>query len=69
VRGPAIVGCAVVAAIATPTGDVLTMLAVAAPMVVMYEAAEIICRLRDRRLAGRAVLSPPGRDSQAVTAT
>jgi len=49
-RGVAIVLCAVFAAMATPTTDALTMLALMVPMVAMYLVAEILCRLRDRRV-------------------
>ena len=47
-RGPAIVLCALFAAIATPTTDALTMLVLMVPMVAMYLIAEILCRRHDR---------------------
>jgi len=50
-RGPAIIICAVFSAIATPTTDALTMMALMVPMVVMYEVSEILCRRHDRRRA------------------
>lgn len=39
------------AAIATPTGDPITMLALAVPMWVLFEIAVVLCRLNDRRRA------------------
>ncbi|MCL2481953.1 MAG: twin-arginine translocase subunit TatC [Propionibacteriaceae bacterium] len=48
-RGPAVVLCGVFAAVATPTTDALTMLALMIPMVSMYLIAEVLCRLHDRR--------------------
>jgi len=52
-RSPAVVLCGLFAAIATPTTDALTMLALMLPMVAMYIIAEVICRLHDRRAALR----------------
>ena len=52
-RGPAVVLCAIFSAIATPTADALTMLALMIPMVAMYEIAEVLCRINDRRRAAR----------------
>jgi len=48
-RSPAVVLCGLFAAIATPTTDGLTMLALMLPMVSMYLVAEILCRAHDRR--------------------
>jgi sec-independent protein translocase protein TatC len=48
-RSIAIVLCGIFAAIATPTTDALTMLALMVPMVAMYLVAEALCRLHDRR--------------------
>jgi len=53
-RNVAIVLCAVFAAVATPTTDPLTMLAMMVPMVAMYIVAEIICRRNDRRKLGKS---------------
>jgi sec-independent protein translocase protein TatC len=50
-RGPAIVVCAVFAAVATPTTDAVTMLVLMVPMVAGYVIAEIICRRHDRKVA------------------
>jgi sec-independent protein translocase protein TatC len=44
-----VVSIFVFAAVATPTPDPFTMLAVATPMTVLYVAAEIIARVSDRR--------------------
>ncbi|HVB27730.1 MAG TPA: twin-arginine translocase subunit TatC [Mycobacteriales bacterium] len=41
----------VFAAVATPTQDPFTMLALAAPMWLLYEAALLVCRLHDARAA------------------
>lgn len=46
-----IVAATVFAAVATPTGDVPTMLALATPIAALYLAATAICLLHDRRLA------------------
>jgi sec-independent protein translocase protein TatC len=50
-RGVAVVGCALFSAIATPTTDAITMLALALPMVAMYLVAEVICHAHDKRAA------------------
>ena len=50
-RSPAIVLCAVFAAVATPTTDALTMLALMIPMVAMYLISEILCRRHDKKVA------------------
>ena len=50
-RSPAVVLCGVFAAVATPTTDALTMLALMVPMVAMYVIAEILCRINDSRRA------------------
>lgn len=49
-RKVAIVICAVFAAVATPTTDAITMLMLMVPLVAMYLAAEIVCRVHDRKL-------------------
>ncbi len=46
-RVGAIFGCFVFAAVATPSGDPFSMLALSLPMMVMYLVAEFICRRRD----------------------
>jgi sec-independent protein translocase protein TatC len=46
-----IFGIFVFAAVATPTGDPITMLMLAVPMWVLFEAAVIVCRFNDRRNA------------------
>ncbi|WP_129669634.1 twin-arginine translocase subunit TatC [Phytoactinopolyspora endophytica] len=44
-----IVGIFVFAAVTTPTGDPLTLMLLAGPMWLMFEAAVLICRIWDRR--------------------
>lgn len=48
-RRGAIFGIFVFAAVATPTGDPVTMLLLATPMWLLFEAAVVICKLRDKR--------------------
>ncbi|GGV35053.1 Sec-independent protein translocase protein TatC [Actinomadura cremea] len=47
-------GVFVFAAIATPSQDPFTMLALALPTIVLFEVAELIAYVHDRRLTGRA---------------
>jgi sec-independent protein translocase protein TatC len=49
-----VLGIFVFAAIATPTGDPVTMLMLAGPMWILFEAAVLVCRLNDRRRARQA---------------
>ena len=44
-----ILGVFVFAAVATPTGDPITMLMLAVPMWLLFEASVLVCRLNDRR--------------------
>lgn len=46
-----IVGVFVFAAVATPTGDPITMLMLAVPMWLLFEASVVVCRLNDKRRA------------------
>ena len=46
-----IVGVFLFAAVATPTGDPITMLMLAVPMWLLFEASVLVCRLNDRRRA------------------
>ena len=46
----AIFGCFIFGAVATPSGDPFSMLALSVPMVIMYLISEIICRRNDRRV-------------------
>lgn len=48
-RRYAIVGIAVLVAVATPSGDPISMLALTIPMVAFYEAAIVYGRIRERR--------------------
>ena len=47
VRIYAVFGCCVFAAIATPSGDPFSMLALASPLALMYMISEFICRRHD----------------------
>ena len=49
-RTLAIFGCFIFGAVATPSGDPFSMLALSVPMVVMYLISEIICRRNDKRV-------------------
>ena len=49
-RTLAIFGCFIFGAVATPSGDPFSMLALSVPMVIMYLISEIICRRNDRRV-------------------
>jgi sec-independent protein translocase protein TatC len=46
-----IVGVFIFAAVATPTGDPVTMLMLAVPMWLLFEASVLVCRLNDKRRA------------------
>jgi sec-independent protein translocase protein TatC len=46
-----VVGVFAFAAVATPTGDPITMLMLAVPMWLLFEAAVVVCRINDRRRA------------------
>jgi sec-independent protein translocase protein TatC len=46
-----VVGIFVFAAVATPTGDPITMIMLAAPMWILFEVAVLVCRYNDRRRA------------------
>ena len=52
-----ILGCAVFGAVATPTGDPFTMLAVAVPMIVLVAVAYVVAFVHDRRKAQRVGLA------------
>lgn len=52
-RSYAIVGIFVFAAIATPSTDPISMMALAAPMTLLYEVSEVVCRANDGRRAKR----------------
>jgi sec-independent protein translocase protein TatC len=52
-----VVGVFAFAAVATPTGDPITMLMLAVPMWALFEVAVLICRVNDRRRA-RASTEP-----------
>lgn len=46
-----VIGVFAFAAVATPTGDPITMLLLAVPMWLLFEASVVVCRLNDRRRA------------------
>ncbi|MCX7599771.1 MAG: twin-arginine translocase subunit TatC [Armatimonadetes bacterium] len=46
---PAVVGIFIVAAVATPTGDALTMTVLAAPMVVLYALSVVLVRMVEKK--------------------
>jgi len=46
-----IIGVFVFAAVATPTGDPITMLMLAVPMWLLFEASVVVCRFNDKRRA------------------
>lgn len=62
-----ILGCAVFGAVATPTGDPFTMLAVAVPMVLLVGVAYVVAAVHDRRKAARAGLESFGDLDDDVT--
>jgi sec-independent protein translocase protein TatC len=53
-----VIGITVFAAIATPTGDPVTMCLLAAPIVILYFLAMGVCFLNDRRKARRLAADP-----------
>ena len=53
-RSYAIIGIFVFAAVATPSTDPISMLALSLPMALLYLLAELICRANDRRRNRRA---------------
>lgn len=61
-----IVGIFVFGAVATPTGDPLTLILLATPMWLLFEAAVLVCRFMDRRR--RAALGGDLADDEATPA-
>lgn len=61
------VGLLVAAAIATPTGDPITLAALALPLYALFEGALVVSRILDRRALAEAREIPPT-DSEAPTA-
>ncbi len=62
-RSYAIVGNLIIAAVATPSGDPITMMVMAAPMQLLYEISVLICWMWERkakRLATEEQVQPPG---------
>ncbi len=53
-RGYVILGLAVVAAVATPTPDPVTMLIAMAPLVILFELSILMARVMERRSEKRA---------------
>ena len=54
-RAFAVFGCMLFGAVATPSGDPFSMLALALPMVAMYLLSEFICARRDKRRLQRRI--------------
>ena len=54
-RTLAVFGCFIFGAVATPSGDPFSMLALSVPMVVMYLVSEFICGRHDARVLKRQV--------------
>ena len=46
-----VLGIFIFAAVATPTGDPITMIMLAGPMWILFETSVLVCRIRDRRRA------------------
>jgi len=57
-RRLALFACIVFAGVATPSTDPFTMLALAVPLMVLYEASVTVARLHDRRVRKREANSP-----------
>lgn len=56
-RGYVILALSILAAVATPTPDPVTMLVAMAPLVVLFEASVLLARIVDRRAAKAAALA------------
>jgi sec-independent protein translocase protein TatC len=61
-RSIIIFGTFVFGAVATPSTDPFSMLALAIPMTVLFVVAEVIAHVLDRRKARRGTLDPVSRD-------
>jgi sec-independent protein translocase protein TatC len=59
-RGYVILGISVVAAVATPTPDPVTMLVAMAPLVVLWELSVLLARIVERRAAAAEVADDDG---------
>ncbi len=59
-----IVGIFIFAAVGTPSTDPFSMLALAIPMVILYEASEVIARLLDRRKKAARLAASPWADDE-----
>jgi sec-independent protein translocase protein TatC len=66
-RGYVILGLAVVAAVATPTPDPVTMLIAMAPLVILFELSVILARIFERRAGRRAQAEWDEDDDPAVS--
>ena len=66
-RGYVILGLAIVAAVATPTPDPVTMLIAMAPLVVLFEASILLARFFERRAERRAEQEWDEDDDPAVS--
>lgn len=61
-RGYVVLGVAIVAAIATPTPDPVTMIVTMAPLLVLFELSILLAAVLQRRRAGEPELEDPGLD-------
>jgi sec-independent protein translocase protein TatC len=66
-RGYVILGLAIVAAVATPTPDPVTMLIAMAPLVILFELSVLLARLFERRAERRAEQEWDEDDDPAVS--
>jgi sec-independent protein translocase protein TatC len=66
-RGYVILGLSVVAAVATPTPDPVTMLIAMAPLVILFELSIILARIFERRAEKRAEQEWDADDDPAVS--
>jgi sec-independent protein translocase protein TatC len=67
VRPWVIFGIFAFAAVATPTGDPITMIMLAVPMWILFEIAVVICRINDRRNAQKLAEIERMADGREIT--
>jgi sec-independent protein translocase protein TatC len=67
VRPWVIFGIFAFAAVATPTGDPITMIMLAVPMWILFEMAVVICRINDRRNAQKLAEIERMADGREIT--
>jgi sec-independent protein translocase protein TatC len=64
-RRGAVFGIFVFSAVATPTGDPVTMLLLAVPMWLLFEVAVVVCKIHDKRRGGEPDYDEWGDDEQS----